>query len=181
MLVSLARNPAMIVRRLPAAVLCAALLFAPIAAIAADRGPSTPEERKQALEYIHNWQADPLGPNAKEQFGWVLKWFADVPDQTVHVCMILDKLPRGNKKDSSTIFGGETMAQAAFVLEHPEKKSDLEAEYEAGVDGALNVYAGLVKANEKDRQPYLDDLLQRRDAGTLAQFVRERATSACSK
>jgi hypothetical protein len=156
-----------------------ALIAASLPAYSADRGLSTPEERKQALEYIHDWQADPLGPHAKDQFGWVLKWFAEVPDQTVHACMILDKLPKGDKKDGSTIFGGAFMGQAAFVLENPDKKKDLQAEYQAGVEGALKVYEGLLKSNPKDRQPYLDDLIQRREAGTLTQFVNERAASAC--
>jgi hypothetical protein len=146
---------------------------------AADRGPSTPEERKQALEYIHDWQADPLDPHAKEQFDWVLKWFADVPDLTVHVCMVLDKLPKGDKKDGATIFGGGFMGQAEFVLENPGQKDDRLPELMAGVEGALHVYEQLLKTNPKDREAYLDDLIQRRDAGTLARFVKERAAAGC--
>jgi hypothetical protein len=169
----------MLTRTISAALVGCTLLLAPIAANAANRGPSTPEERKQALEHIHAWQADPLVSNAKEHFGWVLKWFVDVPDLTVHTCMILDKLPKGDKKDGSTIFGGEFMAQAAFAIENPDSRGDLLAEYQAGVEGALRVYEVLLKANPKDRQPYLDDLLQRREAGTLAQFVKERAAAAC--
>ena len=169
----------MFIRTACSALLGCALMAASLLAHAADRGPSTPEERKQALEYIHSWQADPLGPNARDQFGWVLKWFTQVPDQTVHVCMILDKLPKGDNKDGATIFGGAFMGQAAFVLENPDKKSDLQAEYLAGVEGALNVYAALVKSNAKDREPYLDDLIHRREAGTLAQFVHDRAATSC--
>jgi hypothetical protein len=170
----------MFFRTLSAAMVSCTLLLAPLASAAADRGPSTPEERKQALEFIHSWQADPLGPQAKDQFAWVLKWLAEVPDQTVHVCTILDKLPKGDKKHGTTIFGGEFMAQAAFVLENPDRKNDRMAEYHAGMDGALHVYEMLLKANPKDRQPYLDDLIQRREAGTLAQFVKERAAAACT-
>jgi hypothetical protein len=155
-------------------------LVAPLAAQSAKRGPSTPEERKQALEYIHEWQADPLGPNAKDEFGWVLKWLADVPDITVHVCTILDKLPKGDKKDSNGIFGGAFMAQAVFVIENLDRKNDLQAEYQAGVEGALLTYEHLLKSNPKDRQEYLDSLVKRRDTGTLAQFVQERlAAGAC--
>jgi len=141
--------------------------------------PSTPEERKQAIEYIHAWQADPLGSQAKDQFAWVLKFFADVPDLTVHVCTILDRLPKGEKKDANTIFGGEFMAQSAFVIENLDRKADLLAEYQAGTEGALRVYELLLKANPKDREPYLDELLQRRENGTLADFVKERSVAAC--
>jgi hypothetical protein len=145
------------------------------------RGPSTSEERKQILETIHEWQSDPLVPQAKGVFGKVLKWFADVPDLTVHVCTILDKLPKGDKKDASTIFGGEFMRQAAFVVEYLDKKDNLLPEYQAGVEGALHTYELLLKSNSKDRQLYLDDLVQRRDAGTLADFVKEGAASSCRK
>jgi hypothetical protein len=161
------------------AVGCGLLLASTVSFTQDRRGPSTAEERQQALEYIHSWQADPLGPQAKDQFGWVLKWVADVPDLTVHVCTLLDKLPKGDKKDSSTVFGGLFMAQTAFIIENPDKRDDRMAEYQAGVEGALHVYEVLLKANPKDRQPYLDDLLQRRDAGTLGQFVKESAEANC--
>jgi hypothetical protein len=156
------------------------LLFAPIAA-AADRGPSTSEERKQVIELIHAWQANPLGPQAKDQFATVLKFFVDVPDMTVHVCPILDKLPKGDKKDGSTIFGGTFMGQSAFVIENVEKRPDLLGEYQAGTESALRVYELLLKANPKDRESYLDDLVQRRESGTLADFVKESSLAACNK
>jgi hypothetical protein len=157
------------------------LLLAPAVATAADRGPSTPEERKQALEYIHDFESNPLGPNAIHEREWVMLWLIEVPDIHVNVCLILDKLPKGNKKDSNTIFAAETFSQAALVLEHPEKQDDLQAQYLAGVNGALDVYQVLVKANPKDQQPYLDDLLQRRTAGTLDQYVKERVAASCGK
>ena len=169
----------MFIRKISAAAVACGLLFASTVSFTQDhRGPSTAEERQQALEYIHSWQANPLGPQAKDQFGWVLKWMADVPDLSAHVCMLVE-LPKGNKKDSSTIFGAMFMAQTAFVIENPGKSEDHMAEYQAGVEGALHVYEVLLKANPKDRQPYLDDLIQRRDAGTLAQFVKESAAANC--
>jgi hypothetical protein len=151
------------------------------AAFAADRGPSTAEEQKQALDYIHDWQSNPLGPNAKDEFAWVLKLIAQVPDLSVHVCTILDKLPKGDKKDSNTIFGAAFMSQTEFVIANPGKRNDRMAEYLAGVEGSLNVYAVLVKSNPKDRQQYLDDLIEQRNAGTLMQFVKERAVVECKE
>jgi len=44
----------------------------------ADRGPSTPEERKQVLEHIHAWQADPQGPQARDHFAYVLTGLGEV-------------------------------------------------------------------------------------------------------
>ncbi len=116
--------------KISAAVVACGLLLSSSVCFAQDRrGPSTAEERQQALGYIHSWQADPLGPQAKEQQAWVIKWFVDVPDLTVHLCSILDKLPKGDKKDSTTVFTGMFMAQAAFVIENPDKKDQRHAEY----------------------------------------------------
>jgi len=95
------------------------------------------------------------------------------------MCMILDKLPKGDKKDASSIFIAETFSQTAFLIQHPDKQDDSLAQYQAGVNGALRVYEVLLKANPKDRLPYLDDMIQRREAGTLAQFVKERAEAGC--
>ncbi|MGD0786589.1 MAG: hypothetical protein ABR898_01305 [Terracidiphilus sp.] len=169
----------MFLRNISAALVGCALLAAPVAATAADRGPSTPEERKQALEYIQDFEANPLGPHAAQERDWVLQWIIEVPDIHVNMCMILDKLPKGDKKDASSIFIAETFSQTAFLIQHPDKQDDSLAQYQAGVNGALRVYEVLLKANPKDRLPYLDDMIQRREAGTLAQFVKERAEAGC--
>ena len=120
-----------------------------------------------------------MGPHAKDQFAWVLKWFAEVPDLTVHVCTLFDKLPEGDKQDANPIFGGQFMAQAAFVIENREKPADQLAEYEAGAEGALQTYELLLKSAPIDRQSYLDGFLKRREAGTSAEFVKQRAASSC--
>ena len=70
----------MIMIKLAAAVLgCLVLCVPTIASPQEHRGPSTPEERKKVLETIHGWQSDPLGPQAKDNVGSVLKWFAKFP------------------------------------------------------------------------------------------------------
>jgi hypothetical protein len=171
----------MFFRNLSAALLGCALLAAPLTAIAAGRGPSTPEERKQALDYIQHFMADPLNPALQPEKEWLTFWMVQVPDIHVNICMIFDKLPKGNKKDSQAIFNGMFFSQIAYVIQNPDKQDDLIAEYQAGVEGALPVYEILLKSNPKDRQPYLDDLIQRRDGGTLLQWVKERAAAAGCK
>ena len=165
-------------RIISVALLGCTLLLVPIAAAAADHGPSTPEERKQALEYIQDFEANPLGPHAVQEREWVLRWIIEIPDIHVNECVILE-LPKGDKKDASTIFIAETFSQAAFLIQNPDKQNDHLAQYQAGVEGVLRVYEVLLKADPKDRQPFLDDLIQRREAGTLAKFVKERAAVAC--
>jgi len=169
----------MLIRVVCCTLLGCALLAASLPAHAADRGPSTPEERKQALEYIRDYETNPLGPNAIQEREWVLKWVIEIPDVHVAFCpSILDKMNRSDKKDGPELIAAMMMGQTEFVLKSVDKQGDRNAEYEAGVDAVLNVYAALVKVTAKDRQPYLDDLMQRREAGTLAQFVHDRAAAA---
>jgi hypothetical protein len=170
----------MIVRKLSAALVGCTLLLAPITASAADRGPSTPEERKQALEYIHDFEANPLGPNAAHEREWVVTWVIQVPDVHVDFCAtILDKMNKSDKKDGPTLIAAMLMAQTEFALQGTGRKGDRLEQFQSGVEGVLRVYELLLKANPKDRQPYLDDLIQRRDAGSLAQFVKEHSAVAC--
>jgi hypothetical protein len=166
----------MFLRNLSAALLGCALLAAPASAIAAGRGPSTPEERKQALEYIQHFMADPLNPALKSEIKWILGWTMEIPDVHVSLCNIIE-LPAGNKKDSQTLFTAMILSQTAFAIQNPGKQNDDLAQYQAGVEGVLRVYELLLKSNAKDRQPNLDDLIQRRDAGTLAQWIKERAAN----
>jgi hypothetical protein len=166
-------------RSISAVLLGSAVLLAPIAVKAADRGPSTPEERQQALLYIHHFDADPLNPDLRAEREWVIRWSLAVPDVVVHLCPDLAKLPKDNKKDGLTLFTAMTFAETAYALESPHKQDDAMAQYQAGVEGVLNIYAILLKTRPKDREPFLDDLMQKRAAGTLAEFVRERADETC--
>jgi hypothetical protein len=72
------------------------------------------------------------------------------------------------------------LAQTAFVLENPDRQDNGPAQMEAGAEGVLHAYEALIKANPKDREPFLDKLIKQREAGTLSQFVKQHAPSACS-
>ena len=142
-----------------------ALLLAPVAATAAGRGPSTPEERAKALAVNQRFHADPLDPSLN-------------PDLRASICTALDS-QKGNKKDAQTLFNAMFLAQIAYAINHPGKRSDHLDEYQAGVDGLLHAYELLAKSKPKDQQPYLDDLIQQRNAGTLTEFVKQRAAAIC--
>jgi hypothetical protein len=156
------------------------LLVGASAVSAADRGPSTPEERQQALDYIHHFQANPLDAGLKSEVEWVTLWAIQVPDVHVSICLLVD-LPKGDKKHSQTLFTAMMLSQTAFAIQHRDDPPDVKAEHVAGVDGLLNVYEKVLAANAKDRQPALDDLLQLRQAGTLADYVKDRAAASCKK
>jgi hypothetical protein len=170
----------MSIRSITSTLLGCALFAASLPSHAADRGPSTPEERKQALDYIHDFEANPLGPNAIHEREWVIKWVIEIPDVHVNFCSsILDKMNRSDKKDGPALLAAMMMGQTEFVLQSADRQRGQSAEYQAGVEAVLRVYEALLKVNPKDRQPYLDDLLQRREAGTLEQFVKDREAESC--
>ncbi len=158
---------------------CIFLAAAP-ASLAADRGPSTAEERKQALTIIRRYQADPFNVEVQPQVQWVEQWTRDVPDIRLDLCMSFYKLDKAKKADGAAFFTSMLLAQTAFVLENPEHQDDGIAQMQAGVEGMLHFYALLLKANPHDRQPYLDKLIKQRDAGTLTQCVKQHAPSACN-
>jgi hypothetical protein len=176
-----ARIPTMFLRFLASAVVGCALLAAPLAATAADRGPSTPEERKQALEYIHHFEADPLNPALKPEIQWVVSFVDKAPDLHIGVCPALIAFPKGDKKDGLTLFTAMLFVETSFVLQNPDKQDDYHAQFQAGVEGVLRIYEVLLKTNPKDRQPFLDDLIKRRDSGTLVPWVKDRIATFCKQ
>jgi hypothetical protein len=157
-----------------------AFLVASLPSHAADRGPSTPEKRRQALRSIHDFEAKPLRPQAPGEREQVINWVIAIPDVYATFCpSILDKMNRRDKKDRLDLIAAMRRDQTEFALMSAEKKDDHFAKCEEGVDAFLNVHAALVKSNPKDRQPFLDELFDRSEAGTLAQFVHDRAAAAC--
>lgn len=73
-------------RNLCAIVIGCGLLIASTGAEGAGRGPSTPEERKQALKYISDFEADPLNQELQPEIQWVVKWTMEVPDVRLNIC-----------------------------------------------------------------------------------------------
>lgn len=144
------------------------------------RGPSTPEERAQAVRLTHSLETDPLGNEAKDARRWLLAWLSEVPDIDVTICSdylkpVFDK----DKNYASEIFFQMTISSAAFIIEHPEQAKDDVAVNKAGLEGSLRAYEAILKAKPKAKWPFLDDLIQRRDKGTLEEYVREIATTKC--
>src|SRR4029077_17144972 len=71
------------------------------------RSPSTPEERTKAVQFAHDLENNPLGPQAKSEREWLLRWVMDVPDITVVFCPqilgteLSDKQPYGTESAHS--------------------------------------------------------------------------------
>jgi len=142
------------------------------------RGPSTPEERQKALAYIAHFESDPLSPDLKPEIAWVVAWMIEVPDIHSTICSLV-QFPKKDKKHSQIPFDAMFLAQTRWAIVHKDDPPDLNGELLAGVEGALRAYEKVIAAFPKDRQPQLDDLLQQREAGTLADWVKQNSGEHC--
>jgi hypothetical protein len=145
------------------------------------RGPSTPAERTKALAAIDDLEQNPLGPNAQEERRWLTLWLIEVPDIHVSVCTLLPDLSKGDKKDSNIIFTQMIFSAGRYAIQHLNSPVNEVAQYQAGVEGSLHVYQVLLAQNPKDRQPKLDELVQKKVDGTLRAYVTEKASTGCKK
>lgn len=170
-------------RRAPvagSALLVTALSFLSDPGLGANRGPSTPEERKEAVRLVRALEEDPLSKDAHESRGWLVAWLSEVPDISVQMCPAL----LGEDFDSDQKHGAElalqqSLSSAAFIIEHPDRAQDRLAVATAGVEGVLTAYESLLTKKPKARSAALDTLLQARSDGKLGEVVA-RNMKACT-
>ena len=159
----------------------AVLLCCAQGARAQKRGPSTPDERRRAVEMINFLEAKPLEKEAKKYRETLLYFLVEVPDITVSLCTDALGESKRFKGDYETELLGQMMySQAKFVIENPDRASDQEAAYLAGVEGVLRTWAAIKAAKPKAKFPLLDELAERQRAGTLAEHVKAN-TARCKR
>jgi hypothetical protein len=148
------------------------------------RGPSTLEERANAVRIARSLEGDPLQAGNKDMRTWFTLWLIEVPDITVQVCG--EELgPVFHEKDRdknfvSEIFGQSMFSAASFVIEHPEEAKNPIPVYTSGVEGSLKAYQSILKTHPEAKWPFLDDLIVKQQNGELAKYV-EKATAKCRK
>lgn len=163
-------------------VLAIALGSAGKATLAQNRGPSTPEERKRAIEIATLLENDPLNKNAKALSSELLFWLIQVPDITVTLCTnVLGDYSKIKGDYSPTIVTQLTFSEAKFIIEHPEQANDEFRVQLAGVEGVLKTYENIKKAKPKVKMEPLEQLLLKQQAGQLADFVKEAMGGCKSK
>jgi hypothetical protein len=139
----------------------------------AQRGPSTPEERARAVEMGTFLETTPLAKDAKDYRAKLLVFLAEVPDITVKLCTnVLGESKRVKGDYDSELVAQLAYSQAKFVIEHPDKAQDDVAVYLAGVEGVLRTWQAIKAAKPKAKFPLMDELLQKQQAGTLAEYVK---------
>ena len=151
-------------------------ILAALAQAQTERKSSTPEDRSKSVEVARSLESDPLGKSAKEQRNWMVHWLIDVPDISVKVCAnLLQPLLASNKNYAPEIFTQMLASSAAFIIANPASAKDGVAVYTAAMEGSLRTYESILKLKPKARWPYLDDLIEKRNRGELAEYVRQAA------
>jgi hypothetical protein len=154
------------------------VLAAPSLAAAA-RGPSTPEERKRAVQTTRSLEKEPLARRSMEARRWLFQWITEIPDIHVTSCSgPLDPL----LADADDMYGQLLWVQSvfgmtAFLVENPKKASDWAAVQTAGIESVLRAYESLRRSDSDARWPALDRLERARRGGKLRALVEKEMAS----
>ena len=151
------------------------VLAASVPAECKTRGPSTTQERARALNYIQSLEQNPLAKDSLEKRMWLTEWIVQVPDFTVKTCCkALDSLDKVNDTYSNQLRMQAIYSQAAFILQHPNTKSESEMEA-AGLSGTLRAYQAIQRFDPSARYPVLDNLISLEKQGKLLQYVEQQS------
>lgn len=166
----------MMMRRLQVVALVLITVFA-ARTLVAQESPSTPEQRKRAVEIATLLENDPFNKNAKKLSSELLAFIIGAPDIHVHICSnVLGDFYKIKSDHSPMITAALTFSQTRFVIEHPEQADDRYQEYLAGVEGVLRTYEKIKIAKPKAKSEPLEDLLVKQQAGQLGDFVKTTMT-----
>ena len=143
--------------------------------------PSTPEQRKQAVEMATFLETNPLDKKAKDYRAALLFFLAQAPDISINLCSnVLGESKRQKGDYESELFSQLAFSQGKFVIENPDKTGDEVAVQLAGVEGVLRTWQAIKAAKPKAKYPLMDELLEKQQAGTLAEHV-QAGVAACKK
>jgi hypothetical protein len=151
----------------------ASLVALLVPALALARGPSTPEERKRAVELTRRLEKEPLARNAAESREWLLRFIVEAPDFNVRGCSgPLDALAKNEEGPyARALFVQSIFGMATFMFENPKKAEDWAAVQQAGIESTLKAYESILKADSDARWKALDRLVSARNAGKLRGIV----------
>jgi hypothetical protein len=145
------------------------------------RAPSTAEERQRFLALTRKLEQNPLDKTLYEDKKWARQWLEDIPDINVNICapvLFGEDFLREQNKYTGQLSYQATFGEAAYIIEHPDKKDDTISQYIAGTESALKAYSAIVKSDPTAKSRALDDLLEKQKQGKLADFVRD-SSKAC--
>src|SRR5256885_12335438 len=83
------------------------------------RGPSTPNERADAVQTARRLESAPLSQGAAEERARLTVWIMQVPDIVVNTCpKLLESVEEGSAR--AVVIGQMLIGSAVVIIEHPE-------------------------------------------------------------
>lgn len=160
--------------------IAAAVIVLCAPALAAARGPSTPEERKRAIETTRRLEREPLSRSGIAAREWLLQFIIEAPDFHVRGCSgPLDVLAKNEEGPYARVLYVQSIfGMAALVLEHPKKAADWAAVQTAGIESTLKAYQAILRADSEARWKELDRLVAAQKRGMLRKLV-EKEMARC--
>jgi hypothetical protein len=144
-----------------------------------ERKPSTPEERQRFVSITRKLEQDPLDEKLYADRKWAMDFLMDIPDITVSSCWpVLGNLAPSQYRYKRELVAQFALEMMAFIIEHPKQVNDVNAQYLAGVEGALRAYRSILKTQPTAASAAMESLAERQSQGKLDAYVRERA-QAC--
>ncbi len=167
-------------RKVFGVLICLAMLAS---TVVAERGPSTPEERKRALEIIQKLEADPMSPELASDREWINNWIMAVPDIDVPLCTAIVKplLDEQNSDPRKALQLQQLLAMAEFEMKKPEEAKDLVKVQMAGAEGMLRAYAAINRRMPNYKSAFMEELRNKQQSGTLEAFVRQGVNECRSR
>jgi len=142
---------------------------------AASQDTSTPEERMQWVDATHQLEISPLDDSVNKQGEVALKQVSDAHDIHVPLCPGLLSGFNGLKYTyAHTITRQYMLASTAFLIENPEKASDVDAMNVAAVESVLKTYSAILQQKPEAKSKTLDDMLKKQSQGKLKDFIQKQ-------
>lgn len=156
------------------------LAYGALPAYAAD-AQSSSADRERFVEIVRALEKKPLPANNDDR-AWAIRWLEDVPDISVKVCAEpLGGVVGSDYPHSADITVQYVLAMAANVIRHPKTATDEIAQQTAGVESALIAYRAMYRGEPSVRSSALENLLELKAQGKLADFVRQAYDSCMAK
>lgn len=134
-----------------------------------NRGPSTPEERKRAVEIAAALEKDPISPTLEEDRKWLVRWLIEVPDITISLCGASFPYDKGFKYGPDLI-AVASASSAAYVIEHASEAQDTSKVGYAALQSVLRAYRAIVAQHPEARSKDLDEAIAQEEKGKLQEY-----------
>lgn len=164
----------------PTLLIVLSLCAAPL--VAQTSTSSWPKDKQHFVKISESLERDPLNIDLQADRQWAIQWLTDAPDVSVSACLEpLGGLDQANYAHAPEIVVQYMLSMAAFLIQHPDKKTDLDAQQFAGVQGALNAYRSILKTEPTQRSARLDHLMAMETKGELPAFVKKAYAECLAK